>query len=391
VQFILTLPAGINYQVGSINGATETNISNLNQPIFTISQISSQQFLSLSYQAKANCITLAQSASGMPFQNDAVFNFNLYNVAFSETYQSTFYSIKQPNLSITSSTNTAYSANIGSVFTRCFTITNGGTGRLSELLFKDTHGIGFTVTSVSTGIWNSANNVETIIINAAHFTTVGNGDSYLDPNESITLCETIQVNNCTGVASNIEVTWGCDNSNCQVFTTTANIIFPSITPNLVFTPSSSQNTCLGIGVPNEQSLLVRNTGVGMARNIDLEIFQALTSNVFSNQVRSFIDLASIQIRFGNGAFQSITPYNITTLPNYDCFQNLQGIGRFFILIDSIASLDSVRIRWNVYSCCINTCSDAGSSINAWQYKGSYKNDCNLNYTIPTAWGRSSAS
>ncbi len=391
VQFILTLPAGINYLPGSVVGAIETNIANLNQPIFTILQLNSQQFLSLSYQAKANCTVLAQSASGMPFQNNAVFNFNLYNVAFSETYQSTFYTIKQPNLSITSSTNTAFSANIGSVFTRCFTITNGGTGRLSELLFKDTHGIGFIVISINAGIWNSSNNVETIILNAAHFTSVGNGDTYLDPNESITLCETIQVNNCMGVASNIEVSWGCDNVNCQLFTSTANIVFPALTPNLVFSPSSSQNTCLGMNVPNQQSLLIKNTGVGIAKNIDLEIFQALTSNVFTNQVRSFIDPASIEIRFGNGPFQNITPYNVTTLPNYDCFQNLQGIGRFFILIDSIAPLDSVRIRWNVYSCCINTCSDAGSSINAWQYKGSYKNDCNLNYTIPVAWGRSSAS
>lgn len=391
VQFTLTLPAGINYQAGSVVGAAETNISNLNQPIFTISQINAQQLLSISYQAKANCTVLAQSTSGIPFQNNAVFNFNLYNVAFSETYQSTYYTIKQPNLSITSSTNTAFSANIGSVFTRCFTITNGGTGRLSELLFKDTHGIGFTVSSVNTGIWNSLNNVETIILNATHFTSVGNGDNFLDPNESITLCETIQVNNCTGVASNIEVSWGCDNTNCQVFTTTANIVFPALTPNLVFTPSSSQNTCFGMNVPNQQSLLIRNTGVGIARNIDLEIFQALNNNVFSNQVRSFIDPSSIEIRYGNGPFQNITPYNITALPNYTCFENLQGIGRFYILIDSIASSDSVRIRWNVYSCCINTCSDAGSSINAWQYKGSYRNDCNLNYIIPAAWGRSSAT
>lgn len=387
VQFTLTLPAGINYQAGSVVGAAETNISNLNQPIFTISQINSQQFLSLSYQAKANCTVLAQSESGIPFQNNAVFNFNLYNVAFSETYQSTYYTIKQPNLSITSSTNTAFSANIGSVFTRCFTITNGGTGRLSELLFKDTHGIGFTVSSVNTGIWNSVNNVETIILNATHFASVGNGDNFLDPNESITLCETIQVNNCTGVASNIEVSWGCDNTNCQVFTTTANIVFPALTPNLLFTPSSSQSACFGMGVPNEQSLLIRNTGIGTARNIDLEIYQAVNNNIYNNLIRSFIELSSIQIKFGNGNYVSINPDSLTTVPNYSCFQGNQGLGRFWLKIDSLVSMDSIRIRWNVRSCCMQLCNDL-SYINGWQFRGSFKNDCSISYAIPATWGKS---
>lgn len=386
VQFTLTLPAGITYQAGSVIGATETSITNLNQPIFSISQLNSQQFLTISYQAKANCASLAQSANGIPFQNNAVFNFSLYNVAFSETYQSTYYSIKQPNITITSSTNTAFAATIGSAFTRCFTITNGGTGRLSEFIFKDIHGIGFTVTSVSTGVWSSVNNTESIILNANHFTAIGNGDSYLDPNESIIICETIQVNSCQGVASNIEVSWGCNNATCQSFTTTANIVFPALTPNLVFTPSSSQSACFGMGIPNEQSLLIRNTGIGTAKEIELEIFQALNNNVY-NILRSYIDISSIQIKFGNGIYNNISPDSVTMLPSFPCFNGNIGAGRFWLRIDSLLANDSIRIKWNVFSCCITACNESSKYINGWQFKGKYSNDCSIQYIIPSTWGK----
>lgn len=387
IQLTLNTPSGITYIPGSIIGASEVNINNLNQTVFNIPQIASQQFLNISYQVKANCLSLSQSNIGLPFQNHVVFNFNLYNVAFTEQYQSTYYNIRQPNLSITSSTNTAFSANIGSVFTRCFTITNGGTGKLKEFVFKDTHGVGFIVTSVSTGVWSSLNNVETIILNANHFSAVGNGDSYLDPNESITICETIQVNSCVGVSSNIEVSWGCDSATCQVFTSTANIVFPALTPNLVFTPSSSQSSCFGMGVPNEQSLLIRNIGIGTAKNIQLEIFQAVTNNIYSNQLRSFIEQSSIQIKYGSGNYVNLIPDSITNVPNFSCFQGNQGLGRFWIKIDSIISNDSVRIKWNVNSCCLQFCNDL-SNINGWQFRGTYNNNCSVSYNIPATWGKS---
>jgi gliding motility-associated-like protein len=387
IGFTLILPNGIEYQAATISGATETSISNLNQPIFTIAGIAPQSFHSISYQAKANCSGLTQSANGIPFQNTALFNFNLYNVAFTENYQTTFYTLLQPNLSITTSTNTAFSANIGSIFTRCFTITNGGTGRLSELLFKDLHGAGIQVTAVNTGLWTSNNNTEEILLNAAHFTLNGNGDGYLDPNESITICETITVNNCNGVASAIEVSWGCNNENCQVFNSTANIVFPALTPNLVFTPSQTQSSCFGMGAPNEQSLLIRNTGIGIARNIEMEIFQAVNNNTY-NILRSYIDISSIQIKYGNGSYNYIWPDSVTMLPSFPCFDGNSGAGRFWLKIDSLSANDSIRIKWNVFSCCITSCNESSKYINGWQYKGKFKNDCTIEYTIPSAWGKS---
>ena len=51
----VTMPEGLNYVVGSVSGATELNISNLHQPIFTLSDIESLNTIKITFYIKASC------------------------------------------------------------------------------------------------------------------------------------------------------------------------------------------------------------------------------------------------------------------------------------------------------------------------------------------------
>ena len=53
--FTLTLPAGMEYVSGSIASAIESNISNLQKPVFTLNNILAGSTLTVTFNARINC------------------------------------------------------------------------------------------------------------------------------------------------------------------------------------------------------------------------------------------------------------------------------------------------------------------------------------------------
>ena len=293
------------------------------------------------------------------------------------------YFVKQPNLSIISISNQTYSGNIGDTFTRCITITNGGFGELNQFTFTHTHGNGIKVNSVSIGAWNSSGNVETVNFSGANFATIGNHNSLFENAEVITICETIQVLNCVSVFSNYEVKWGCQGQVCQSSASTANVIFPNFTPNLVVTPTANPNTCLGLNHANQPSLKIINNGLGNAYNVFIDIFQS-TGTTYTNSIRSNIDPSSFTMKVNSAAPVSITPTQTFATTSQYCL-SANPKGRVYLNIPVINSHDTVLIKWNYYNCCSDACGGT-RVLSGWRYQGTYKSICENTYVIPNTWG-----
>ncbi len=382
----LTMPTGINYQLGSITGATELNTTILSQPTFLIPNIPTLTTLNITYTAAATCGVMAFLSGGGIVENKIRVNYFANGANNYDLVTTSSYIVRQPNVSISAITNQSYTGNIGDVFTRCITVTNGGLGELSQFTLTDVHGSGIQITAVNKGVWTNSGSTETIILNGSTFLTIGDGDNLFENGESITICETINILNCISVASVFKAYWGCNAQDCQSSVSNGNVVFPNLIPNLMITPIPSMNSCIGPGNASLQQLKIVNTGLGKAVNVLLDIFQA-TGTGYNASVGSNIDPASFTVQIGfSGAPSSITPSSTFATATLACMTTPNG--RVLFTIPFINSGDTVYVKWNSYSCCHNACTAIGQSyINGWRFKGTYENICQSTYVIPETWGR----
>ncbi|MBN8703143.1 MAG: gliding motility-associated C-terminal domain-containing protein [Bacteroidetes bacterium] len=382
-QVTVTMPTGVIYQAGSITNAGEVNIGNLSAPTFSVSTINSLNNITLTFLASVNCNINTFLATGNPIQNTITVNYTGNSQNFTLNHTTGVYSIYQPNLSITTFTNQTYAGTVGGAFTRCFNIVNGGLGALNQFTVTDVHGNGLTITSVSPGTLSTNGNTETIILSGADFTSIGDGDNLFENGENITICENVTINNCSAVTSNITAGWGCNGSVCQSSSTTANITFPGVTPQLTFSTVASQNFCLGAGNDSKQKLIITNhPNAGTATNLILNIHQSDGGSFYCGmKMLSEIVVSSLQIKYNNGTPTTIVPTSSLTCSNVSCL-GANSVGFVKLTIPQINPGDSVIITWDVRTCCeVNTVN------NGWRYDATYQDVCQNNFVKPLTLGR----
>lgn len=382
VSVDLTMPSGLNYQIGSATNATVSAGSPTNTPTFSLANIPANTSVVVTFTAAANCDMLTYLSLGSPTENQIRVNYTANSTICFDDHTTQVYIVKQPNVSITTVTNQSFNGSIGASFTRCITITNGGTGELSTFSLTDIHGNGITVTAATPGTWTSAAGTETYVLTGTDFTSIGNGNVLFETGESITICETVTINNCSSVFSSFEASWGCNSQACQTSVSTANVVFPNFVPNLVITAQPSANVCLGVGNLSQQTLTIVNTGVGQAINTLLKIYQTSGPTYYDPSQQTEINVGSITIKVNNGAPSSLAATTASPCNASPCLSS-SPIGGVDLTIPTINPGDTVRISWNTQSCC----QTGYGYYNGWAYSASYQSICLNNYVVPAAWGR----
>ncbi|MCI5059382.1 MAG: hypothetical protein MRY83_24935, partial [Flavobacteriales bacterium] len=384
-QLEIILPPGLNYVPGSIQNASESNISVLNHPYFNVPDIDTLTYATITFEVNANCDLLNYASSGQILLSLARLDYVANNNNHFDDDQSPSFNALKPNLSIVGVSNQVYSGEIGDVYTRCITITNGGLGSLSEFTFLDEHGSGIQINNVSNGNWSNVDSTETIILTGQDFLSIGDGDTLFENGETIDICETVEILNCISVNSEFTASWGCDAASCQFSTSSANIVFPNLTPDISITSQSDMGVCIGTSSPNLQQLTITNNGLGTAKNVLLEIFQAYGQNNFQNSQRSFIDETSFTMTLNGAPITISIDSTRSNSPNNSCPGT--NIGMVYVSLPDILFQDTLIIEWNTYSCCVSGCTGTIYS-NGWWYRGTYSNICNSSFVIPQARGRS---
>ncbi|MBA3665581.1 MAG: gliding motility-associated C-terminal domain-containing protein [Bacteroidetes bacterium] len=383
VTVSLTMPTGLNYQLGSVVNATQLSTIPLNAPTFSLANIPSLSSIVVTYTASADCNILTYLGLGQPTENKIQVNYTAGGNTTFDLHTTQVYFVKQPNVSITNITNQSYSGSIGGTFSRCITITNGGTGELSTFTLTDVHGNGIQITAATPGTWTSGGGTETYLFSANDFTAIGNGNTLFETGESLTLCETVKILNCSSVFSSFTAGWGCNAQACQTSVSSANVVFPNFVPNLVVTPQPYVNPCLGSGNFSQQTLKIVNTGAGQAINTLLNIYQTSGPSYIDVSQQTEIDITSITIKVNGGPANPISVTTSTASNAYSCLSASPkaGVG---LTIPTINAGDTVRISWKTQSCC----SVGGYGYyNGWAYNASYQSICLNNYVVPAAWGQ----
>ncbi|MCX7651749.1 MAG: hypothetical protein N2200_02630 [Bacteroidia bacterium] len=396
----IQLPPGISYQPGSVSPATvsELTISPANAPKFGLPTIPAQSSFTITFSASASCALL----SILDNQNGQLNNtYTLTWGGGTQTinYTTPNYTALRPALSYLSITNKSYlTPTAPAVFSRTFTVKNAGNGRLSSFWHRETAGSGIAITGATGGtIQTHTPNFLELAFSGVHFTSIGNGDAFFDPNESITFTVSYQINTCSNLNSVFQVGWGCGGDTCVVEIETGGVAVTAngLVPNVVtpaFPPSGNamvilnESSCYGDAPGNASRILFRavNNGTGPAYDLEV-ILYVLPLPPFSAAANppSRIDTGSLTVRIGAGG--PILPRQIIAAeagPANSCFTVPNVVRRCTLRVPQpLAAGDTLYIEFDQYVC-QPSCSPGNTTLRQFGWALSYRSGCNDTYTSP---------
>ncbi|MCI5056470.1 MAG: hypothetical protein MRY83_10205, partial [Flavobacteriales bacterium] len=379
------LPSGFVYIPGSVTGGAESNISVQNKPIFSMADMPTLTYnKQLTLKGYATCNFIGQYAQGFALSDTVLVSYTKGGSPDQEPLHFTpSFFVRIPSLNISTITPQSFNANsTPDTFQRCIVITNTGDGSLRSFDFTEDHGTSIDVLSFDIGNWNSSGTLESLYLSGVDFSAFGNGDVLFDPGESITICQDVAITDCQSLYSDYEAFWGCHSQICEVANQNANVVFPNITPNIQITAYDTVKTCYGHTLPNEQRLVITNTGLGKAKDIELYIMMSWSTGV-QNGIQSYFDAASFSLKDMNGA-------NINFVQTDSTFSSVPCVpfgqpSSVMIRIDSLNSGDSLELTWEILNCCLNTL-NGWRDIAAWSYTATYFNECGNDFIVPLSQG-----
>lgn len=381
-QIQVALPTGVTYVLGSLNEATQSNVtpanvSNLEAPLFTANALAAGDSIVFEVEIAAGISAIAFQQQGNVFRNQV----NLTYGGGTKNYTSNAYNVLYAALSILNISPTSQSVVTGNSVTRSITIINAGNGRLSSFKLSDLRNLpGVDLTQTSLGTLNSAQNEITLSSN--NFKGVGNKDAYFNTNEQITLTQTLVASGCSAntVTSTIKTFWGCGTETRESNNSYGHVSVNLKNPSLGISSTSSLSSCFSTQQSGQQIRLVNN-GQGFATNVEIDIYKS-TGGTYNQDLFSAIDASSVTYQLGsNGAPVSVTPVTYATKNTgaYACLGS-NPIGRVVVTLPiNIAPGEEIILKWNSFHCCISECNN--ENLMGWKYQVDYEDMCgNNNYS-----------
>ncbi|MFN7300560.1 MAG: hypothetical protein ACK5U7_03700, partial [Bacteroidota bacterium] len=293
ITVTLTLPPGVMYVPGSVagTGVSENNISDLNKPVFNGPNLSLASRFTFRYGIRSNCDFLGfLNASGTPSITCRAAYVGSFDQATSNPFPANV-----PAPGFASISNQSFTGNVGDRFVRTFTITNYGKGPLTSITLRRVNGKDIRTYGVNRSATYFGRDTVINVLGKSFFQTIGDRDSVLDQNESVTITDSIEIIGCNAFATSIELTWGCDGKNCQTIRSNATVIKDTRAPILTGIVQGSVSTCYNSATASAQRLRFFNRGQMKAENVRITLAQSANFG-FSNNMMSRLDTASIWLR-----------------------------------------------------------------------------------------------
>jgi hypothetical protein len=271
IKATVSLPIGVKYVPGSINSATatESNISNLNQPVFSNGNLLIAQNFKFRIRITVDCDLLAKLSGNYNPQIDVRVDYTgNYDLGSSIPFVPNV-----PSPLFSSITNKSITTDVGSSFIRTFQIKNFGKGPLANIYIYRINGKDLSNKGPK-GAGNSTSGDTTISkLSASFFKKIGNSDSLFDQNESFSFSDTITVNGCKSISSSYLLIWGCGGKFCQIIKDNGSVTISSKSPNINSWVNANSSTCYNISESIPQELVITNNGQLPAEKTSVVVYQ----------------------------------------------------------------------------------------------------------------------
>ena len=389
VQYI----AGSVTKISGTGTITESNISNLASPVFTIGSTTAGQTLRFTIRRRAFCGNAAASKDNIVVSGTGC--------SFSETDANVnTYGLLSPAFTITPPASLV-NVNVGNTYNRTIGVVNGGNG------CADT--VGFWIKYPAAGMQlNSLNFGATTLTpkftngDSSYYELTGavlGADNKLCNGETITLTENVTILKCNVVTTYGAASYDFSNTRCQVTSAVSSMSMANTLPSLSVTFSPAALVSCFVSAPRVMTYTITNNGAGPATNIVIN-----TGNQINNLPRGdsygYIDTSSLLITPpGGAAFHPDNSYytgftltfSSAGVNNLVCNQG--KIAHLQLTLPAsiiIAAGQSVTVTYNIVYCpSTNSCGDVyfGNPIGM---QALYKNACaNTSYSTGNYVGTTS--
>ncbi len=397
----LRFPSGVAYVPGSVTatassgGLTITDLGGtISKPTFTISNAATSNNITFTVKRVANC---GSGSSG----KDSVYITGSCGTTSETVGTVNNYNIFSPSLSLTAPTAIT-GANLGSSYSRTFTITNGGNGCLDTLrlcIIRPSASVSAATLKVGAAtITPSSTSGDTSFYKVSGANLPGGtAAGKMCNGETVTFTENFTLANCLGLTTMYIGSWGRDHLNpCQSVSGSALINMSTGVPNVSMAFSAPALTSCRTS-PRTITLTVTNTGSAPASNLDIAFGNTYNGSL-SPYFSSIYDTASITVTPPTGPTFHPTVYNAVNL-------NIAGGNNPLCTIGKIGSVDfnmptgfvlgagqSFTITFNTQECPAGTCADIGFNGAYFSSGVSYKDQCGTaSYSYPLGSAQNSAT
>ncbi|MDI1235123.1 MAG: PKD domain-containing protein [bacterium] len=380
IAVTLNLPPGTFYIKGTVNGTgiAESNISNLNQPVFSAPNLS----IASNFYFRVSLTTACGLYNYISGNNSPTINSRIDYSGNYDVGSSLPFSAKVPSILISSITNQSYTGNVGDVFARNITIGNYGKGPLRSLTLRRINGKDLKTFAVNKGTNKFSGDTITTVFGTADFKKIGNLDTFLDQNETIVLTDTSRVIACKYLTTNYELYWGCQGSSCQIVKNSGIVLMSALSPNIVTLPTPAYPVCYYNQI-NNQLLRITNNGQKPAFNTRVAIDQGYFYNLSS------LDTNGLQIKKGwKGTWTKpiIDSFGLNYASGVHVCLGSNPIGSFRIKLGTINPKDTFYISFKNFTCQPTSCNNFYYT-NSWMYSTEYYDQCNNKQYIPMVWAK----
>ncbi len=188
----VTLPPGLQYTAGTVQGATELNVGNLSAPTFTLPVLNAQQSHPLFLLVTAQCEAADLIDAGQLFQA----LISVTSASGNAQVVTTSILIETGALVIESVTPAILTGEKGDTLYRTICFKNTRLGKIGNLHFQDAHQDGFEVFVEGADVIMTLPGLLKASFLGTLFQTVGNGDGWLDQDEKVCITEQIIIKDC---------------------------------------------------------------------------------------------------------------------------------------------------------------------------------------------------
>ena len=219
-ELVLELPEGVQYIPSSSLSAEEVNISNLQRPVFSI-DLMPGSIVQWNFELTCDCRVYDGVQQGDFFINKINLNHTKVDVEYVDDPP---YPIQTALLVIQPITDNKYVSGVQSE--RELRITNTRLGRIDRMILTHSHDP-LRIENQLGQVVSQNNQMLVVELDGDDFQSVGNGDEFLDPNETWIHRETLIHEKCIDEILNSEytVSWGCEAVTCQSDTFASQMIF----------------------------------------------------------------------------------------------------------------------------------------------------------------------
>ncbi|MBK7939842.1 MAG: gliding motility-associated C-terminal domain-containing protein [Lewinellaceae bacterium] len=339
----VSLPTGIVYLPGSVSGAAEQNISDVQQPIFSLPGLPGGATAAVAIIIAADCIAADVLDEGQLF----VAGISVESAAGNAQVTTTSLEVETGLLLIESVEDEIMSGEKGDTLFRKICVKNTRLGKISALFLEDEHLKGFDVFVPNASATTGTPTFFGAEFNSGIFTSTGNGDTWLDLNEQVCLTERIIITDCGfpeyNSSSVLRVGWGCGGEICRYDSLPAAIMIKESTrvPKLHFSPVWNTPTDNCGNTPAVTGLKIVNTGKVAAANVYVGLAVIDSTSGFG---------------MGNNSFRIAGSNGTTALPVAlsqaglltSC--GLPVLNKATLSIPFVGAGDSILLLFDTYTC-----------------------------------------